>query len=84
MKVITLTITSVILLAALVAPATAAKRYYIKATAVCTDCGDLTPVPLQTTGKGFASKAACEKGRREMIAIGKNNRLKITAQCKVK
>jgi hypothetical protein len=84
MKPITLTFTIVTLLAALVAPAAAAKRYYIKATAVCTDCGDLTRVPLQTTGKGFVSKAECEKGRREMIAIGKNNGVKITARCKVK
>jgi hypothetical protein len=57
------------------------KRYKIKAIAVCTTCDDTTRVPLETTGKGFASRAECEAGRRDMIKIGKRNDMKITAKC---
>ena len=69
---------------ALVSLPAMAKSYKIKATAVCLDCGDTTPIPLETTGTGFATKAACEKGRRDMIAIGRNNKVEITARCVAK
>jgi hypothetical protein len=58
-----------------------AKRYVVKATAVCTDCGPSDSVPFQTTGAGYSTKQQCEKDRREIVATGKKNRLKITARC---
>jgi hypothetical protein len=58
-----------------------AKRYVVKATAVCTDCGPSDSVPFQTTGAGYPTKQKCEKDRREIVATGKKNGLKITARC---
>lgn len=61
-----------------------AKRYYIKAVAWCTDCSDTTRIPLRTTGRGFATKAECEKGKREFVAVVKRNGLRVRASCNVK
>jgi hypothetical protein len=62
----------------------AAKRFHIEAFAWCDDCNDGTQVPFQTTGEGFTTRAACERGKREMKAIAKRNQLKITARCVAK
>jgi hypothetical protein len=59
----------------------AAKRYRVEATAVCSDCGDATPVPFRTTGKGYRSKAACDAARREIVEMGRRKKLKINARC---
>jgi hypothetical protein len=64
--------------------ALAAKQYYyIEATAVCSDCGDSTPVPFHTTGKPYSSRTKCQADAKTIIAIGKKNHLKIRARCVV-
>ena len=59
----------------------AATRYSIRAVAVRVNCGDTTPVPLETTGGGYATKAACEKNKRIFIAVGRKNHLAVKASC---
>jgi hypothetical protein len=61
-----------------------AKRFYIDGTAVCLNCGDPAAVPIRTTGKGYPTKAECDKTKREMSAYFRKNGFRLQIRCKLK
>ena len=70
--------------AALVVPGASAEagtRYKVKATAKCTDCGSSDWVAFETTGRNYATPAACERARREIVSMGPRFKLRIRARC---